>query len=89
MEEKSLKVFKLLYFGKLIVYPDRVEIKSLFRNEIIPTRKIANVSRHKISGKFIIETTGGSQVIVYLIGGWKVDEEAMRLIASLNMPLHQ
>ena len=86
MEEKALKEFKLLYFGKLTVYSDRVEIKYLFKNEIISAKKIANVSHHKISGKFIIETTGGSQTIIYLIGGWKVDEEAMRLITSLNIP---
>jgi hypothetical protein len=86
MEEKVLKEFKLIYFGKMIVYPDRVEIKSLFKNEIIPAGKIANVSHHKISGKFIIETTGGSQTLVYLWGGWDPAAEAMRLITSLNIP---
>ena len=76
--------FKFVYFGKLMIYPDRVEVKSLVKHEVIPASKIANVSYNKLTGQLIIETTGGGKTHMGFWGGVKVGTEALRLISSLR-----
>lgn len=82
MENKILGVFKIVYFGKLTIYQDRVEINSPFKKEVIHSDKIANVSVNKLRGQLIIETTGGGKTKVQLWGGYKKSEEAMEIISS-------
>jgi len=84
MENKILGQFKFVYFGKLTIYNDRIEIASLVKNEIIPANKIANVSYNKLSGRLIIETTGGGKTSLGFWGGVKAGTEALRLISSLR-----
>ena len=84
MEEKILGEFKIIYFGKLFIYADRIEIRLIIRQNIIPASKIANISYNRLINKFIIETTGGGKVDFYLWGGPKVGTEALRLMNSLH-----
>lgn len=84
MENQILGQFKFVYFGKLTVYSDRVEVHSLVKSEIIPASKIANVSYNKLTGQMVIETTGGGKTHMGFWGGRKVGDEALRLVSSLR-----
>jgi hypothetical protein len=83
-QDQILAQFKVVYFGTLTVYSDRVEFKSLVKHEIIPANKIANVSYNRLSGQMVIETTGGGKTHMGFWGGPKVGTEALRIISGLR-----
>ena len=68
MNTEPLLKQRLIPWGHIIIYDNKIVISGLITTKTIPTRNIANVYVNKLSQKIKIETSGGEKRDVTIAG---------------------